>query len=1246
MIENNNAVVTVKNNQNRSVRWAQGVFAVLLSSGLMACGGARVQQYPDFVPVASSARSLPLPESLSSLRARVTESPNDASDALVLAYLRDLYGDTDGALAALTAEGLVFDDPLLASARGVAVLGLRDRAPQFDAYVGAWLSREGLVGVHPYETWVRHELRHLLALREGIQNDRASRVASASLGHPERWNSYGPVSALDSLPFEESPHGLKVASLRELPTDSVRQFAERVSNASRVDTASGAGGTFLFESFVRVDSALDALLVVQSAGNYRVWIGGVEVDRRGPADVWSSSQHARPVALHPGVHRVLVQVGARISPDFSFRLVPLNGTIASFDNEVVPTRKGEVQVSDLASANPLRWFMPPLGDVDTHPAAWIAQALLAEFTADSAEIERLLAELSETSNPTLRWLAARLSLADGAYSPGVRKNRAMAIVRTMDPSWRPLSGVDEIVVELLAGASQHSAALDWLRAVPNPNASPVLQLQEAEVLSALGFSSVSEQRLRELWARYPFWCPSLDRLVVRWVARGYPVRAEDVAASEGRCPEVRSQLAWTQAAPQAQWDALLSHTSAALARNPSRLSLYRTHLRAMIIAQRLDAIESTLDAARRYGMADGEVAQFRAMAAQVNGDRPAIEAALRARLASEPWEIDWQHQISFLDGARALDDLRVDGMAVARDYFASDARRTGEIVYVLDYSAWRYFETTGSVGVVHQIIQVNSRDAIAERGEVAIPRGNALLTLRVITPDGRVHVPESIAGKDSISLPNLAVGDLIEMEFLTSARPVSRDEDFHDTGMFYFASDAGEMLRSEVVIEYPASWASSAELELRNFEGEHTVERFSGRVRERAVVFNSPQFFAEPGMPGADYVFPTARFSVDAALSKLVRAYGNRILPSITTDAMVGTAARALVSEHSSDRDRIHAIFRYVNDEIIDVNGFFSVNALQTIHAQQGDRYALLVSMLRAAGYDPQVVFIESFGDDSRAFRLPSMAHYSTVAIRVKTRREEFWMMASGQHTPFQWILPENQGQRGLVVFGPQAGETLVTPKMEAKEESRLTAKIQLRADGSAMIDVVERLSTEASAYMREDLENLPSQDERVRDLEYELAPQFPGVEVRALTFLDEGADTPLVRRYQIEVASLATTSDAGLVFDRAFFIPARVWYYAGLERRRLPLISTYSIDETLEVRLELPPGYRVVTAPPSTRSSWRAITHSRETAIEDDGQVIRWTRRLRVPMVNIAPEDYAQYAGYMRDLAVQERIRVLVAEP
>src|SRR5439155_12252691 len=95
----------------------------------------------------------------------------------------------------------------------------------------------------------------------------------------------------------------------------------------------------------------------------------------------------------------------------------------------------------------------------------------------------------------------------------------------------------------------------------------------------------------------------------------------------------------------------------------------------------------------------------------------------------------------------------------------------------------------GAVERVHTLARVLDKKGISRFGEAHIPGDAQVLHLRNIKPDGRVLEPESIPGKDSVSLPGLEPGDAVEIDYLRAYAPRGPEAPGTTFGAFFFRDD-------------------------------------------------------------------------------------------------------------------------------------------------------------------------------------------------------------------------------------------------------------------------------------------------------------------------------------------------------------------------------------------------------------------------------------------------------------------------
>ena len=119
------------------------------------------------------------------------------------------------------------------------------------------------------------------------------------------------------------------------------------------------------------------------------------------------------------------------------------------------------------------------------------------------------------------------------------------------------------------------------------------------------------------------------------------------------------------------------------------------------------------DPQRRLRLADAQAAAGQATAAR---------ETIAALLAARP-EVPEVHRAARALGVPLpLDGFRVDGRAIIRAFEAAAVRYTAPAVMVLDRAVMRIFPDGTVMTLTHQIVRVDSKDAVDKWAEIAVPR--------------------------------------------------------------------------------------------------------------------------------------------------------------------------------------------------------------------------------------------------------------------------------------------------------------------------------------------------------------------------------------------------------------------------------------------------------------------------------------------------------------------------------------------
>lgn len=1212
------------------------LLGALALSPTLGCGG---RQNPD-APQQSQQGS-PLFSSRAAMIAAADRAAWTAVDAFVGAQIRLVQGNDDAALKLLLTPAVRWDDPTLSMARSVAVYRLRSTALDFDTLVAAWLGTEGLTAAHPFETWVRHELAHFVLVRQQLRENRGAPANGVPFGQSESWRVYGPVDVDIAVSPDRLGPAEGVASLADLPYNVGQTRYLSLPNVSRIHTAAVASGTSYAEAFVTVETPGEFLLVTVASHYYSVWINGVRVELSGPDQATDATQRARRIALDAGVHRVIVKQNATQSEGLSFRLVPLTGTIGAFSAHAGPATAGAPRIVDTASAAPARW----LTRIGTDALDWLIAAEIAEISGDESIADGLLGDGFPAGDALAQFTRFRMTGLLRSLAPSLRDSLEFQELRDIDAAWFPMAGVSREI----AAAQQRVGQLPEARATLGPvarasDAAPQTRLQYGQLLLASSMLPLAEQQLVSLVKDHPRWCAAISALASSQIQRGRFLQEADLGVGWETCPDVRRHVVaevWQQ---RGDTDRAQDYYERVLARSPHRYDDWRAYLALPRIKGDPALLASSLARADQYGFDRSESARMRASLVAAADDVPGAMAILAQSVQRDASSFLTRLPLDFLGNKQFLHELRVDGEAAIAAYRADPNAVSGEIVYVLDYGRWHFAENGGGVALVHQIFELNSRDAIESMGEIDVPSGAALLSIRVIKPDGRSLIPDPIAGKTSISFPKLEVGDMVELEWARPIVPLAHDGEWYATGSFYFASTTGPMARSEMIVEYPTVWGENAVFDaLRLDAASIETTKVGGLTRRGYLMVNQPEVRMEPSASDPDEFIAMASFSAFSSPTKQAAYFAARILPALVSSQAIDKRAARLTSDSSEPDAQIRALFRYVNDEIEQTSGFFSVDAQRTEAMEQGDRMALLYSLLRAAGYAPEVVFILPF-DAPDVVRTPEqLGDWSSVALRVEAGGHVYWLDPSEDFAPFGALPSYAQGRPGFVVVGQTVGARYETPPLDdALGQKRMELHIALAADGSARIDSREIFTVEGGADMRRYLDYTPNPRDVERIYEQRESREYGGAQLQSLSFAAAAdPDAPLVVSAVLDVPQMATTRGTSLSVDRGFALPLAAAMAADRVERTLPLLFDQEMRHSMRIELVAPDGYTIERAPAPVVLTWGTMRYEREVTVAASKKSVTWTRRMTIPRQRISPAAYPEFAAFMRQVMESERIRI-----
>ena len=600
-----------------------------------------------------------------------------------------------------------------------------------------------------------------------------------------------------------------------------------------------------------------------------------------------------------------------------------------------------------------------------------------------------------------------------------------------------------------------------------------------------------------------------------------------------------------------------------------------------------------------------------------------------------------------------LDEFRLDGGEVIRDFLASGHHYQAPAVVVLDRTVERIFPDGGRASLTHTITQVLSKEGIERAGEVSVPSGAEVLALRTRKADGTIREAQEIAGKPAVSAPDLAVGDFVEWETWEFKQPAEAFAPGFLGERFYFQSFEAPLDRSEYLLVVPTEML--VDQDRRAGAPEPTLVAGSDGTRVlRFVARQMPQLFPERSSVVAEDWVPSVRVSSGVDLARWSRFLADRLDTVSRVSPDVRRIAAQIRVEAGASRATIaEAITRWVDQHIEPEASLFEP-ATVSLGRGQGNRAAVVVALARALGLKADLMLVRPLT------RAPAGAHgtvqelddFSEALVRLpgSDGAAQFFDPHT-RRAPFGYLPPGLAGAPGFVL----GDDALAIARSAVLDGRHVVMKMRLAADGSAAVAVTEDLSGWPSLEWSEIAERAGRDRSKLRQ-EFEqrwLSQQFPGAVLDEFSLQEGSAGRRLVR-YTLTNPRMAARTGSILWLRPGFFLSQPGRRYFTESQRRTPLQLGYDVPLLLEAEIELPAGARVIEmgASGSVTAGGARFSEERQVQVEAAGADTPGTvrvllrRRWQLPLSRVLPAEYDQMASNLRQVDPLEQGEIRVEVP
>ena len=1023
----------------------------------------------------------------------------------------------------------------------------------------------------------------------------------------ERPGPWPPVFAPDSL-RTEPPRVLK----SEQPSCVV---------ASEEQTAPGV---FYVEGYFSSDRERDVIIAVQGAAAVKV--DDATVFSRDLRDwgVWQNFGAA--IRVGAGRHRVV----ARVLDDRSaIRILEMDGRPAPVETSAgTAAPYSVVPPVQLADPNPLASIVSARragSPVDAYVAAYLANV---EGMPDVAGV--LLAPFVEPEDAAAMTLEAGAGYAhdDPIYATDVKHKTEQQLMRraaARDPKlWYAGAWL------VLDDAEQRGfvEAVEPLRKLADAfSDEPEILEQLARIYGHLGWHAERAKALADLSRRFPDDVRAL-RASLEQLDEDGPVDDADRVAERLRKLDPDTEVDLDRALARHDWKAAIAELLRIQKRRPERKEIAGriadVFQRAGDPSKALEELKKALaknpdDATSRFRLADRAYAL---------GDQDALRKALAEALLAGAKTDELRAAIDLLDGTTDLEPFRVDGRSVVREFEAWEKggkHMAGVSARVLDYSALWVHPDGSNQMLEHEILKIQSQEAINQEAEQKPPDG-LVLRLRVIKPDGRTLEPEPVSGKPTLTMPNLEIGDYVEIEHVSSGDgDGDRGRRYRGPTWLFREEDKGYW-RSEFIVVSPKD--KPLTIETRGKVPAPVVRDRGTYVERRWRVDESPPLPNEPdSVPPGEYL-PSVRVGWGVSLADTVQRFSDLASDETPLDPRMLQYANEIVRgvPAQNREERARRVYRAVLERIQDGQ---EKDGRRVITGKAGARDAAFRYLLRELGIPVDMVLVRNRLAPPPVGALSDVENYSGVVLRVDVGKPEpVFLTVDDRFAPFGYVPADLRGQPGFVLTAGSPAVT--TPRGGIRDGVSISGRADLREDGSAEVELEQRFMGKLGIRMRgvfdkiSDSQLLPFVESRV------LASTLPGARVKDVKVEHKNdLDEPLVLKVKAEVPQLGRVQGNEVMVKPIF--PLHLAQLATLPARQTPLLLGAWSWVELKFDVVATGSLRMPSSLPTNVFKDGERVVSVKDAVQ--GHALHFARVVDLPAGRVQPGDeYAAFARFTHD--------------
>jgi transglutaminase-like putative cysteine protease len=503
-----------------------------------------------------------------------------------------------------------------------------------------------------------------------------------------------------------------------------------------------------------------------------------------------------------------------------------------------------------------------------------------------------------------------------------------------------------------------------------------------------------------------------------------------------------------------------------------------------------------------------------------------------------------------------------------------------------------------------------------------------------------------------VNIPSLEIGDLVHSVTRTTTLRAVMPGEFADLNVF---EAPGYIRHMSYEVRAPLDKPLKKIVLRDEIKGtvQYTTKVSGGVTVHHWEINNVSRMFDEPSMPPYENVLQRLLVSTTPDWETVSKWYWQLSKPHLDATAPeMKQSVDELIQGAKSDREKIQAIFNFVAKKVRymgltpekDRPGFEPHDVCLTFGKKYGvcrDKAALLVSLLRAAGFNSYPVLINVGSKVDPEGPNPGFNH---AIVSVDQGKRDYLLMDPTDENTKE-LLPSSDRDQSFLVCRPE-GETIRISPINPAEENMLTVKTTGTLTAAGVLQARSDVSFEGvndNSY-RESFAHMKP-DDRVRFFERVLKRMMPGARLNSLhltpeDMLDVSSAVHAVIDFSAEGMN-ASGNGKDMVsmpwLGKGLGIVNFILGGAGLEERKYPLQTFVACGFKEEVAINTSSDFTAAVSLPSCSPLDDPSMSYQEHFGFKDG-VLSGSRELKLKTVEFSPKQYSKLKNALKLLDYDER--------